>query len=909
MHDWPRYVRERLSLPTLRTEREREIVEELAAQLDEFYNEAISNGAREDEAVQYARERISNWDELRTQSNRTHLQPRAEKGYLNRESVALDQHATSDLQSIFSDLLFDLLYGFRILKKHPGFLAVALITLALGIGVNTALYSLFDAWWRLPNRLEEPETLAYLWYRSPGHQRNVMRSSDYLDLLEQSNSFAQMAAFTRGDRVLAGRGEPERVRVVAASANLWSMLGFSAQIGRVHNEGEELPADSGVVMLTEKFWQRKFDGDPNILGKSVILDDKSHTIIGIMPPEIDLRESGLMWHGVDLFAPLSIRTADTGRRDRSYGRVLAKLKPGVSFEQAQSELSGISARLAEAYPETNKESQIWIQPLMQSFRSFEDLMLMSIFLAAVAMVLLIACVNIANMQLAKASSRAREFAVKMAMGAKQGRLVRQLLTESLLLAVGGGLLGLLVGLWMLDLFVASVDFIPFLEHEMGLRPSVLIYTSVISLSAALVFGLAPVFIASKISPVDTLKMGTQAGAAGPSHSRLRNGLVIGQLAIGLPMIICCGLAVRHVQTLKSADVLGINPENLLTLRVELSIYHYAEEAERRAFYEQMFEKMVSLPGIESAGAVSSLPIGSVQNLGGSITIEGRHEKEEYFSGYHVVTPGFFEAMGVRLLSGRVFTQRDHAAGPPVAILNQKAAMRYWPDGDAVGRQIMLDGPDYKASWVSIVGVVADFGCTVWGEPFPPALYIPHGQNPKPDMDLIVRAQGDPKVAMESMRETIHGMDAGIPAYSIRTINDMVHTWLRDDRWLSYFLGGLALLVLCLACIGLFGIMSYAVSQRTNELGIRIALGAERGEILKLVIKGCLELSGKGILIGLLLSIPIGILMASNLYGVGGLDPLTYGGVILLLLAVAFAAGYLPARKATRIDPMLALRYE
>jgi putative ABC transport system permease protein len=375
------------------------------------------------------------------------------------------------------------------------------------------------------------------------------------------------------------------------------------------------------------------------------------------------------------------------------------------------------------------------------------------------------------------------------------------------------------------------------------------------------------------------------------------------------MIICCGLAIRHVQTLKSSDVLGINPENLLTLRVELPTYHYTEEIQRAAFYEQMFKKIETLPGIESAGAVSHLPIGSAQRLGGSITIKGRQEKEDHFTGYHVVTPGFFEAMGVRLLSGRVFVARDNAAAPPVAIVNEKAAMRYWPDGDAVGRQTMLDGPDYEANWVSIVGVVADFGCTVFGEPFPPALYIPHGQDPRSGMDLVVRAQGDPMAVVESLRETIHGLDAGIPVYSIRTMNDMVQNWLRDDRWLAYFLGGLALLVLCLACIGLFGIMSYAVSQRTNEFGIRIAVGADRREILRLVVKGCLELSGKGILIGILLSLPIGILMASFLYGVGGLDPWTYGGVILLFLAVALAAGYLPARRATRIDPMLALRYE
>jgi putative ABC transport system permease protein len=296
-------------------------------------------------------------------------------------------------------------------------------------------------------------------------------------------------------------------------------------------------------------------------------------------------------------------------------------------------------------------------------------------------------------------------------------------------------------------------------------------------------------------------------------------------------------------------------------------------------------------------------------LSGEITIEGRLEKEEDFYGYHVVSPGLFRAMGVRLLSGRAFTERDNAAGPPVAILNQKAALRYWPEGNAVGRQLKLGGRSLEAKWLTIVGVVADFGCTVFGEPFPPALYVPYGQSPSAGMDLVARIQADPTAAIESLRETIHGMDSGMPLYNIRTIHEIVHIWLRDDRWLSYFLGGLAALVLCLACIGLYGIMSYAVVLRTNEFGIRMAIGADPRDVLRLVIKGSLRLSGLGILIGLLLSVPIGILMASYLYGVSGLDPLTYVGVILLLLAVSLAAGYLPARRATRIDPMLALRYE
>jgi len=816
------------------------------------------------------------------------------------------QSAKPGILSLFSDFLYDLLYGIRVVKKHPGFLAVALVTLALGIGINAALFSLFSAWMNLPNRVREPETLGYLWYRSPRYQRSFIRAGDYLECRAGANSLAQTAAFVHRERILSGEGEPERVQMVSASANLWPMLGFNARLGRVHTEDEDAPAKSGVVMLTEKFWQRKFEGDPDILGKTVLLDDKSHTVIGILPPEVDMEE---LWYRVDVFTPYSVDAADVSREDRGYCNALVRLKPDVSFEQAQAELSGISARLEQAYPETNKQVQIWIQPLEQTFLSFDDFMLMSIFLAAVAAVLLIACVNIANMQLAKASSRVREFAVRMSLGAPRGRLVRQLLTENLLLALGGGLLGLVVALWALDLFMATSEFVPFLEGEIGLHPPALIYTAIISLCAALVFGLAPIFIHSRISPGDTLKSGVQTASSGPSISRLRNALVTGQLAIGLPMIICCGLAVRHVQTLKSRDVLGIDPDNLITLRMDLPGYRYSDDAQQEAFYRQMFEKVEALPGIEAAGAMSHLPIGTVARFGGEITIEGRPEKEEDFYGYHVVSPGLFRAMGVRLLNGRVFTERDIASGPPVAILNQKAAMRYWPEGNALGRQIKLADRSGGAKWLTIVGVVADFGCTVFGEPFPPALYLPHGQSPSAEMDLVARIQGDPKAAIESLRETIHGMDSGIPLYNIRTVDEMVHTWLRDDRWLTYFLGGLAVLVLCLACVGLYGIMSYAVVLRTNEFGIRMAIGADPRDVLLLVIKGSLRLSGIGILIGLLLSVPIGILMASYLYGVSGLDPLTYVGVILLLLAVSLAAGYLPARRATRIDPTLALRYE
>ena len=808
--------------------------------------------------------------------------------------------------ALLSDLPNDLLYGFRMLKKNPGFTAVALITLALGIGVNTSLFSLFEAWHRLPNRLEEPDTLAFLWYRSPRYDRSFLRIRDYLACRDQAESFAQTGVFVSRDRIFSGAGEPERVSAVEVSAALWPMLGFEARAGRLQSAEEDSPAKSGVVILTDKFWRRKFNGDPDVLGRTVLLDDKSHTIIGIMPPQVEMEE---MWYNAEVFVPFSVEAAVVEGESQDYGDVMVRIKPGATFEKAKAELRLISARLAQDYPETNKELEIWIQPLKEKFLPADDRLLMLIFLAAVAAVLVIACVNVANMLLAKASMRVREFSVRMALGARRGRLVRQLLAESLMLAFGGGLLGILAARWALDLFAGSIEFMPFLQGELDLNLAVLGYAFLVSLAAALVFGMAPIFFTSRISPMGTLKTGGQAASAGPSQHRMRNALIIGQLAIGLPLIICSGLALRHVQTLRSADSIGFDPDRLLSFSVELPRYRYTGEEQRANFYRDMLENIEAAPGIESAGAISKLPIGTAARLSGKITIEGRAEPEKDFYGYHVASAGVFRTLEVRLAGGRLFTEQDRAAGAPVAIMNRRAAMRYWPDGDAVGKRVKLDGPAYAERWVTIVGVVTDFGCDVFGEPFPPALYVPLGQNPYATMDVIARTHYDPVTAMESVRKIVHGMDPGIPINDLSAAGDLVHRWLRDDRWLAYFLGGLAALVLGLASIGLFGIMSYTVAQRTGEIGVRLALGAERRDILRLVIRRCLKLTAIGTVAGILISIPIGMLMASSLRGVTGLDPLTYGGVVLLLFAVSLAAGILPAHRATKIDPVLALRCE
>jgi putative ABC transport system permease protein len=588
----------------------------------------------------------------------------------------------------------------------------------------------------------------------------------------------------------------------------------------------------------------------------------------------------------------------------------------VTIEQARSEMSVITARLAEAYPDPHTKVGVQIRPLMDTFVSPEDQLLGKALLAAVGLVLLIACANLANLQLAKATARGREFAVRTALGAGRSRIVRQLLTENMLLAALGGALGLLTGRWAVDAFLASQEYMPLQRYEVGLNWRVLSFTLIASGLAALVFGLAPALTATKFSVNEALKEGQAAASAGRERNRLRDTLVVGQLAIALPLLICCGLTLRHVSALKTIDF-GYNTERLLTLKVDLPEHRYTTDAQQKAFYRDAIETIQSIPGVESAGATATLPVYSRTVLGAPITIEGRtaavsRTAREDVHGYLPVTPGFLETLEAPLIGGRFFTEHDHTDGQPVAIVNERMAKRYWPDEDPIGKRLTLDKNLSEATWITIVGEVADIGFSLRGSlPGPPAptLYVPHQQRPFPRMYIAARTTGDPMEAVSALRSAIHHIDAGIPAYDFLTIQDIMHALCRDDRLAAGFFGGLVILALSLASIGLYGVMSYAVQQRTHEIGVRVALGAGRQEIMRLVLTRCLKLAAIGIAVGLALSVPVGLAIESELYGVSGIDPVAYAGVSIVLLAVAAQAGYVPARRATKVDPLVALRYE
>lgn len=802
----------------------------------------------------------------------------------------------------------DIRYGVRMLIKNPGFTAIALITLTLGIGVNTAMFSFINAMRIMPQRFDKPDELVFLWTIGEHRERYLgpVGALDYLDWRAQATGFADMALFNSRADILIGEGEPERVKTVQATPNLLPILGFQAQIGRLPTVEEDFIIAARVAVVTDRFWQRRFDRAADVLGRTVTLNDNPYTIIGVLPPELDFEQ--LIYTKVDFLTPLRLDPAELQRGQRSY-TAIARLKPGVTVEQTQAEMNGITARLAEAYPDTNNETGVRIQPLMDRLFSPEDQLASLALLAAVGCVLLIACVNLANLLLAKATSRGREFAVRAALGAGRGRIVRQLLTESLLLALLGGTLGLLVGVWAIDLIVASQPYLPFRGEEIGLHPAVVTYAFAIAAAAALIFGLGPALTASRVSLSETLKDG-EAGSAGRSRNRLRNTLVVGQLAITLPLIICAGLVIRHIIALKTVDV-GFNTERLLVMKIDLAPHRYETDVARATFFHDATETIKATPGVESAAAVNYVPLGGNRSSV-SVTIEGRAVDEDArpdYAGLLVVTPDYLQTMEIPLISGRFFTDHDHAEAPLVAVVNQRMATHFWPNEDAVGKRLKAQFDTPQEPWTTVIGVVGDVGHSGLYQPVRSEVFLPHRQRPSANMVVVARTLGEPMNQAQALQGKIRRLDSDQPIYEVRTMTDIVHRWLRDDRTAVWFLSGLAALALSLASVGLCGVVSYSVAQRTHEIGVRVALGAGNHDVLRLVLGRCLKLAVAGIGVGLLLSVGVGLALESQLYGVSGIDPVTFMAVSVLLLGVAAAAGYVPARRATKVDPIVALRCE
>ena len=803
--------------------------------------------------------------------------------------------------------LQDLRYGIRTLLRNPGFCAVAVLALALGIGPNSAIFTMVNAVLLKPLPMAEPDRVVMIWgtMLKSGFDQLPASGADYLDWKRQATSFDQMAAaFAIPEYGLnvSGAGEPERVPAALASREFLPALGIKPIAGRGFLPEEDRPGAHPAVLISNAYWQRRFHSDPAAIGRSLTVDGTPRTIVGVVPHEL-----GEMI-AADLWLPTAIDPINPDRSNHMYG-VVGRLKPGISAAAARAEMALIAQRLERAYPATNTGWGITLSPLAEMFTGRIRPVLL-ILLGAVGLLLLIACANLADLLLARAATREKEIAVRGALGAGRLRIVRQLLTESLVLATAGGALGLLLGVWSVRVLRSVVpDMFPLLQH-MTVDAPVLAFTLGLSMVTGLLFGLAPAWRSSRTDLNTTLKEAAgRSESAGGSH-RIRGVLLASQVALATLLSISAGLLLRSFERVAAVDP-GVRVSHMLTMNLSLPDIKYDTPVKRANFYQNLTDRLRTVPGVHSAGAVLFLPL-RVSMLSFRIgvngfQIEGRPaapQGQEPTADYRMATPDYFPAMGIALRQGRLFDQHDDLDAKRVALVNEAMVRRHFPQENPLGRRIVTAGAPHE-----IVGVVADAKLYGLDSPVEPAIYTPHRQHPSGSMGVVVETEGDPAALAGAVRQEIRRLDPEQPVSDLRTMDKVLSDSLMLRRVSMLLLAVFAALALTLASVGIYGLTAYSVSRRTHEIGLRVALGASQAQILRMVVVRGLTTSLIGAGIGLAAAFQLTRMLSGMLYGVTATDPLVFAGVPLLLIGVSVAASYVPARKATRIDPLLALRYE
>ena len=823
-----------------------------------------------------------------------------------------------------SNLWLDLRYGARMLLKRPGFALIAVITLALGVGANTAIFSVVNAVLLRPLPYEQPDRLVALYDALPtlGYPRVGLSEAEFVRLRQENRSFAELAGWYWVPGTLRGVSEPERVAAPFCTANFFRTLGVKVALGRDFNAEEELVGKNNVVVLSHAFWRRKFAGDQAVIGRTLDLDGDSVTVIGVLPAsfkaptELRADTRADVWRGFDL-------RPSNPRRGGQFMSVIGRLRPGATPAQAQAEHHANTRRDAGENPKWYPPDVLgYILPLERAVAGDVRLALL-VLLGAVAVVLLIACVNVANLLLVRGEDRHKEIAVRAALGAGRGRIVRQLLMESLLLAALGGGLGLLLAMWGVDaLLKISPEDIPRLaETSLDLR--VAGFALLLSLLTAALFGLAPALRAVKIDLHTTLKEGGRSGAAN-GRSRLRRSLVVVETALAVVLLVAAGLLIRSVRELQRVDM-GFRPDHLLTMRLTPPGSAYPDNQRVGGLYERLLSRIIALPGVVSAAVTDPLPPSDGDNHT-VVEFEGRpfdmNRLAHLSVDFRTVSVGYFQTMGMRLMRGRLFTGADQEGAPSVAVVNETFARNGWPGEDPVGKRFryLNTTPDRATTpYLTIVGVVADaknraLADAAWQEAFIPlaqhmATYGGVDGGLRQDFNLVVRTTADPSSLAVAAQREARETERDFIISQVRTMDEMLAAAVTQPRFNMILFGGFALLALGLGAVGIYGVISYAVAQRTHEIGVRMALGAQSRDVLKLVVAEGMALAASGVGIGLLSSFALTRLMKTLLFGVSATDPLTFGSIALLLTAVALLACYVPARRATKVDPMVALRCE
>ncbi len=896
MPDWNDEVRKRLSRLNLEPAHEAEIVEELAQHLEDVYQRSLRGGATEAEAKSAALQELAT-DELLQKEMRRSQTPYKES------PVA----GGSNNSNLIADLLHDLRYAARLQRKNLGFTIVAVIALALGIGANTAIFSVVNTILLRPLPYKDPERLVMVWEDASrhGYPRDTPAAANFVDWRDQSQVFEGMAAIADESFNLTGSGDPERLEGRRVSASMFPLLGVEPQIGRVFTATEDQPGAHRVVLLSYAFWQRRFGGDPGIVGRALTLNGESYVIVGVMPARFQFPSTD-----DQAWVPIAFTQQEAANRGQHYLQVLARLKPGVSLAQAQSEMSTIAARLQQQYPQQNADLGAVVQPLHEHLVGDIKPALL-VLLGAVGLVLLIACANVANLLLARAAVRQKEIAVRVALGARRWRLIRQFLTESVLLSSLGGLVGLAIAYGGLVLLKAFIPENISQARDISIDLKVLGFTFFVSVATGLIFGLAPAVQAARFNQIDTLKEGGRDAATGGGGKRLREFLVVAEVAISLVLLIGAGLLINSFLRLRNVDP-GFRSDNLLTMRIVLPQPKYEEMERRSAFYTDLINRVQSLAGIRSAAVTTNLPLYR-QGNSISIGIEGQPDPppgQERIVVTRMVSPGYFDTMSIPLLRGRQLSEQDTETTPNVVVISETMARRFWPGEEAVGKRIATGRIRSPEDWIQVVGVVKDVRQFELNAEPKPQMYLPYTQAGFFDArDLVVKTDVDPSSLAAAVRNAVWEIDKDQPVSNIRTMEEILADSIARQRFSMLLLAIFAAVALVLAGVGIYGVMSYSVAQRTHEIGIRMALGAQTGAVLKLAVGYGMKLVIAGLVIGLIAAFALTRVMSTLLFGVTATDPTTFTLISLLLIAVAALASYIPARHATRVNPIIALRYE
>ena len=808
-------------------------------------------------------------------------------------------------------MLTDLRYALRMLAKTPMFAIIAVLTLALGIGANSAIFSVVDTVLLRPLPFKDPERIVMAWARyvndSGGH--GVHSFPDYADLRDQSRSFSGMAAYTRTAGTLAQAEDAQVLEGVAITPEIFDVLGIPPLLGRGFNQEEAKDQGPRVIVLTHSLWQRAFGGDQKILGQQITLSARSYTVIGVMPPgwKFPIEDEH-----IDYVIPLQYLVASAlTNRGSHFLEVVGRLKSGVQIKQAEAELSAIAGRLSKQYPDTNMNFTSMDVVTLHSDVVGNVRPALIILLGAVVLVLLIACANVANLLLARAASRSREIAIRTALGASRLRVIRQLLCESLLLALMGGTAGLLLAWWGVDLLGAAGP--QGLPHIAQIKVSftVCAFTFALALGSTVLFGLIPALQVSRPSVNESLQQGAKGSTGGLHTNRLRAFLVVSQVSLSLLLLAGAGLLIKSFFNLRATNP-GFDPVRLMTMNLTLPRVRYPELDQQIRAHDAILEKISAIPGVQLAGGVNPLPLnGNIASLsfmvsGAAPLPRGNHPG----AGYVIVKPDYFQAMKIPVLQGRVFGRADTKDSPLVVMINEAFVRKHFPDRNPIGQQVMIDRGEGKAPPCEVVGVVGNSRHDSLAAPPGPEMYVPFSQDPTRTLDVVMRVASTSLVGLQAdVKRAVHEVDKDLFVPKLEPMTAVLSTQLAQPRFNMMLLAVFAGVAMILAAIGIYGVIAYSVTQRTREIGIRMALGAQRTQMLGMVLRQSLTLVAIGICIGFLVALGATRVMATLLYGVGANDLSTYAIVILLLGVAALLASYVPARRAMKVDPMVALRYE